>query len=353
VSGAVEISASAAESTARVEFNVDGTLVASSESAPFTATWDSFSSTNGDHRIEARAIDRAGGSSAAAPINVTVSNHIRHAFVIMMENHDWSAISGSSSAPYLNGTLLAKGSHAENYRNVPGLHPSLPNYLWLEAGSNLGIWDDDDPAVHLQSTSQHLVALLDKAGISWKSYQEGIDGSSCPLTGSGRYAPKHNPMIYFGDVTASNDAGSARCIAHVRPYAELARDLETGATTPGYSFITPDLCDDMHDSSGCASGDSIANGDAWLSREVPKILGSRAYRDGGALFITWDESESGDVPIGMIVFSPLAKAGGYSNKISYNHSSTLRSLQEIFGVTPFLRAAADANDLGDLFRSFP
>jgi hypothetical protein len=351
VSGPVEISASAPEMTARVEFRVDGALVASSDSAPFTATWDTFSSANGVHAIEARAIDRAGSSTASAPIEVTVSNHIRHVFVIMMENHDWSAISRSPSAPYINGTLLAQGAHAENYRNVPGLHPSLPNYLWLEAGGNLGIWDDGDPAVHLQSTPQHLVALLDKAGISWKSYQEGIDGTSCPLTGSGRYAPKHNPMIYFGDVTDSNDAGSARCIAHVRPYTELARDLETRAV-PGYSFITPDLCDDMHDSSGCASADSVANGDAWLSREVPKILASRAYQEGGALFITWDESESGDVPIGMIVLSPLAK-GGYSSKVAYDHSSTLRSLQEIFGVTPILRAAAGANDLGDLFRSFP
>ena len=66
------------------------------------------------------------------------------------------------------------------------------------------------------------------------------------------------------------------------------------------------------------------------------------------LFITFDESETGDGPIGLIVVSPFAKPG-YSNSAAYTHSSTLRTLQEIFGVTPFLGDAANAIDLGDLF----
>ena len=88
------------------------------------------------------------------------------------------------------------------------------------------------------------------------------------------------------------------------------------------------------------------------TREVPKVLGSRAYKEGGALFITFDESAGSDVPIGFIAMSPLAKRG-YSNTVSYTHSSMLRSVQEIFGVTPLLGDAANATNLGDLFRSFP
>ena len=107
-----------------------------------------------------------------------------------------------------------------------------------------------------------------------------------------------------------------------------------------YNFITPNLCHDMHD---C----SVATGDTWLSIEVPKILGSAAYQH-GVLFITFDESETGDGPIGLIVVSPFAKPG-YSNNLAYTHSSTLRTLQEIFGITPFLGDAANAIDLGDLF----
>jgi hypothetical protein len=99
--------------------------------------------------------------------------------------------------------------------------------------------------------------------------------------------------------------------------------------------------------------DLIALGDTWLSREIPKIMASAAFQDGGAIFITWDESEGGEYPIGMIVLSPLARGGGYSNDFPYTHSSTLRTMQEIFGVRPFLRDAANAQPLSDLFRVFP
>ncbi len=37
----------------------------------------------------------------------------------------------------------------------------------------------------------------------------------------------------------------------------------------------------------------------------------------------------------------------------YDHSSTLRTVQEIFDVKPFLGGAATATDLSDLFRKFP
>ena len=101
-------------------------------------------------------------------------------FVIVMENHNWSQIKDSPSAPYIN-ELLTEGAHAEAYYNPPDLHPSEPNYLWLEAGENFGIVDDAAPAANHQATTAHLTALLDAAGISWKSYQEDISGDTCPL----------------------------------------------------------------------------------------------------------------------------------------------------------------------------
>ena len=75
--------------------------------------------------------------------------------------------------------------------------------------------------------------------------------------------------------------------------------------------------------------------------------------DGGAIFITWDEADGNNQPIGLIALSPLAKGAGYSNAIPYSHSSTLRSLQEIFNVGPLLCDAARAESLADLFVSFP
>src|SRR5260221_12976254 len=94
---------------------------------------------------------------------------IRTVFVILMENHNWSSIKGSQSAPYINDTLLPMGAHAEQYYNPPKIHPSEPNYIWLEAGDNIGIKDDADPIVNHLSTPDHLVTLLNNAGITWKA----------------------------------------------------------------------------------------------------------------------------------------------------------------------------------------
>ena len=348
VSGHVALTAGVATGTSKVEFAVDGATLATVTAAPFVTTWDSFSAANGAHSLSLKATDAAGSVTTSEAVAVSLQNHIKNVFVIVMENSDWSSIKGSSAAPYINGTLLQMGAHAEKYMNVPGLHPSLPNYLWLESGSNQGVTDDDVPANHQLTTTKHLTTLLANAGHAWKAYQEDISGTNCPLDYVQRYAPKHDPMAYFTDVNSGAngpaDPTSATCIAHIRPYSELVNDLESN-TVPAYSFITPNLCNDMHD---CGT----AAGDTWLSTEVPKILASKAYREGGALFITWDESAGSQVPIGFIALSPLGKVN-YTSQVSYTHSSTLRSLQEIFGVTPFLNDAANATDLADLFRTFP
>ncbi len=290
-------------------------------------------------------------TATAATTTPTTATSNETVFLILMENHNWSDIKNSPSAPYINTTLLPMASYAEQYFNPPGNHPSEPNYLWLEAGTNFGISNDGNPYFNHQGTTQHLVTLLNNAHISWKSYQEGISGMLCPLTGNGSYAPKHNPMVFFDDVTNTNDPHSSYCIAHIRPYTELASDLQQ-QTQARYNFITPNLCDDMHDT--CAPlYDSVKQGDTWLAQNLPPILDSQAYKSGGIVFITWDEGEGGDGPIGMIVLSPDAKGGGYANTIRYTHSSTLRTLEEIFGVSPLLGDAANATDLRDLFKTFP
>ncbi len=272
-------------------------------------------------------------------------------FLILMENHNWNQIVGNRSAPYMNNTLLKIGAHAEQYYNPPGLHPSEPNYIWLEAGTNFGILSDADPVSNHLSSTAHLTTLLDAAGISWKSYQEDIDGKTCPLGSYGHYGAKHNPMVFFDDVTNNNDRNSANCIAHVRPYTELAADLASD-NVAHYNFITPNMCDDMHDSVGCATNDSVKNGDDWLSQAIPPIMASYAYQTNGVIMITWDEGEGSDGPIGMIVLSRYAKPG-YENSIHYTHSSTLRTLEEMFGVQPFLGDATNATDLSDLFTTLP
>jgi phosphatidylinositol-3-phosphatase len=273
---------------------------------------------------------------------------VKTVFVIVLENHNWSDLKGSADAPFINGSLLSLASHCEQYYNPPGVHPSEPNYLWLEAGTNFGIFDDNDPAINHQNSTNHLVAQLRNAGISWKAYQEDIVGDVVPLTAANGYTPRHDPFVYFDDMTGTNDPNDAYGLAHIRPYSELAGDIANNSVAR-YNFISPNLCDDGHDV--CApQNNSIRQTDDWLASEVPKILNSAAYSNNGALFITWDESENAsDGPIGMILLSPLARGGGYFNGIYYTHSSFVRTMQEIFGVSPWLGDAPNATDLSDLF----
>jgi len=273
---------------------------------------------------------------------------IQNVFLIVFENYNWSDILNNPTAPYING-LLSSASRAEQYYNSPGIHASTPNYLWMEAGQDFGLTGVSGftPALYSQNTSSHLVTQLNSAGISWKSYQENMPAGQCPLTDAYPYVVRHNPFVFFTDVTNNNNPASAYCIAHVRPFSELAGDL-TNNTVARYNFIVPNVCNDMHD---C----SIATGDSWLAAQLPGILSSSAYQNGGAVFITWDEGEgaASDGPIGMIALSPAAKGHGYASTKYFTHSSLLLTLQEIFNVRPLLGDAANAVDLSDLFSSFP
>lgn len=143
-------------------------------------------------------------------------------FIILMENNNWSNITGNASAPYINNTLLPMASYCTQYYNPPGNHPSLPNYFWLEAGTNFGIKNDGEPGTNSVNTTNHLVTLLKNANISWKTYQEDISGTNVPLSTSGEYAARHDPFVYFDDVTGTNNPNYAYGIAHIRPFTELA-----------------------------------------------------------------------------------------------------------------------------------
>ena len=105
----------------------------------------------------------------------------------------------------------------------------------------------------------------------------------------------------------------------------------------------------MHDLAP-GSTSAVRQGDNWLAQELPNILNSTAFSNNGAVFLTFDESAASTTnPIMMIVLSPLAKGGGYASTNFYDHSSTVRTMQDIFGVGPYLGDAVNATNLGELF----
>ncbi|MGI8959849.1 MAG: alkaline phosphatase family protein [Bryobacteraceae bacterium] len=301
---------------------------------------------------------------------------VKIVWVILMENHNWTGnnagaafgapdIKGNPLARYINGPLLHTAAHSERYFNPPGNHPSQPNYLWLEAGTNFGVLADTQPGQVPTDSQPHLVTLLKEKGISWRAYAEPDFGApvfdTCPIDFT-YLDVEHLPFVYFTDVTNDFSPSSSYCIHHVRPYYQLATDLADHRTAR-YNFIVPNVCHDGHEGvSPCDAtepSDNTRRSDRWLKQNVPLILESEEYKRGGALFIIRDEAEDSgkfsDGPIGMFLLSPFAKGGGkreYSNNIRYDHSSTLKTLQEIFDVEPLLGAAADpkTKDLRDLFK---
>ena len=233
-----------------------------------------------------------------------------------MENEESSSLIGNSAAPYINGLANSYGL-ATQYYGVS--HPSLPNYLAMTAGSTFGITSD---CTTCWVGATNLADQIEAGGRSWKAYLEGMP-SACFVGDAYPYMQKHNPWIYYNDIRTN----AARCSAHVVPFTQLGTDLASGSV-PNYVWITPNMCNDMHD---C----SIATGDSWLRCQVPAILNSAAFRNGGVLFITWDEgstnagccTNAAGGRIVTLVISPLARTG-FQSSVAETHYSLLRTIED-------------------------
>jgi phosphatidylinositol-3-phosphatase len=342
------------------------------------------------------------GAAVACFLAAAQSAQAGSIFVIAMENHNLTQpatvtspqqILGNPAAPYLNSLMTPgnpnaiQSAWAMRYYNAGvGEHPSEPNYVWAEAGSDFGLHTDADPLPANGNTfydrSNHLTAQFNAAGISWKNYQEDVQLSDSPTNSASgttgplnpyygttqyNYAVKHNPMAFFADTATQN----------VFPLSQLFLDLSTH-TVGKYNWITPNQFNDAHSSLSGGftyqgvhyTGDqsAIAVGDNFLSQIVPQIMATPEYQDNGVIIIWWDESEKGDTisnTIPEIVISPLAKGNAYASSVEMNHSSDIKSMEEIFGL-PFLNNpipasetkasgigynnVATVNDLGDLFK---
>jgi phosphatidylinositol-3-phosphatase len=188
-----------------------------------------------------------------------------------MENTEYADVIGNRAAPYINA--LAR-RYALATRFFGTRHPSLPNYLALLGGSTFGISED---CADCSVSASNLVDQLEKAGLSWKAYMEGLPSRCYQGTGTGDYRKHHNPFVYFKSIVSS----SSRC-SKVVPLPQLASDIRR-KTLPRFVWITPNNCHNMHD---C----SVAAGDRFLRQQLPPVI--RALGPSGVLFLTWDEGSS-------------------------------------------------------------
>jgi phosphatidylinositol-3-phosphatase len=335
-----------------------------------------------------------------APARAAELPHIKHLFVIVEENENAEdTFSAEPPAPYLGKTMVEEGALIPNYFGIG--HQSLDNYLALISGQPPNLATQTDCLIYTNmlsaateangvavgqgcvfpSSVQTIAGQLEETGHTWRSYNQDMaagakegEATTCrhPSVGSydgtqvasatNQYAARHDPFVYFHSITDSET-----CIRNVVDLERLPEDLSSLATSPEYAFITPDLCYDGHDST-CADGSSPAGFmgiNAFLEEWVPRIKASPAYRDHGAIMVTFDESETGAesccneplgpntlnnggiMPgngggrVGAVIESPCIKPGTISLD-DYNHFAALRWMEDNWGLPHLADASTEA-----------
>lgn len=297
---------------------------------------------------------------------------IKHVWTIVLENKSYeSTFTGLNANSYLWKELPSYGvllrhyygtSHFSegNYLSLvsgqgtsPGPQSDCPDYnetgpvqavadgqykILNDTPKADGTYNDGSkqPGCVFPAQVQTLFNQLDAKGVSWKGYMQDMgsdptrDEKTCgaPInankdsktfhtstpapdfpnpggaTEQDQYVAKHNPFPWFHSLLDNGD-----CAAHVVPLAKnLLRDLKSEATTPAFSWITPDNCSDAHDAT--CKGDNLSGGsdaltgtrrepvnhqgglyaaDLFLEQVIPAIMKSPAYQDGGLIDVTFDE----------------------------------------------------------------
>lgn len=267
-------------------------------------------------------------------------------FTIVFENHGAGAVLDGTN-PYI--TKLAE-RYATGDAYLANVHPSLPNYLMMTSGSAQGVGDDAEPAKHPLAGTDNLGAQLDAANVPWRAYMEDM-GEPCKMVNDGEYAVRHNPFVYYTSLTKDK----ASCEEHI---VDMADNLDADLADNEYKFmwITPNLCNDMHD---CPPSTS----DEWLSRIIPKIMDSPGYRAGGAIFLLWDEGSTDASYVASYVFkvpqnvpfilvSEHLVSKGFQSNTTYGHDSYLATMEDLFGM-PRLPTTVDSTPMADFFGMAP
>lgn len=270
-----------------------------------------------------------GRAIAVGPLKSLQRSRTSHVAIIVMENEDAAAVIGNADAPYTNSLARSYGLATASYAIT---HPSLPNYLALTSGSTRAITSD---CTSCQVSAPDLVDQLEAAHVSWRAYLEDYPGRCFAGAGAGEYAKKHAPFLYYEDVVRA----PGRC-RNLVGFGALASDLREGRL-PRFIWITPNLCDDMHD---CG----VATGDRFLAHTVPPLL--RELGPHGFLILTWDEGDAGSAAgccsgaaaggrIATIVAGPGARRGARTAK-PVDHFGVLATIEAAFAL-PRLGAAAN------------
>ncbi len=257
-------------------------------------------------------------SSATLAATVPTFDHI---VVVIEENHGYTQIIGSSSAPYINSLASQGASFTSSYGVT---HPSQPNYLALFSGSTQNVTNDNCPLIF---TGSNLATQLSGISRTFTGYSESLP--SVGYTGcssNSLYYRKHNPWVDFTNVASSVN----------QPFTSFPT---TFANLPTVSVVVPNQQNDMHDG-------TIQQGDTWLKNNLDAYA-QWAKTHNSLLILTFDEDNGSTGRIATIFVGAHVIPGQYSERI--NHYNVLRTIEASYGLSG-LNNASTLNPITDVWQ---
>jgi phospholipase C len=207
---------------------------------------------------------------------------------------------------------------------------SLPNHLHLVAGTAGGIIDDKVPAT---LAFPPIFEQLDQHGISWKVYSSFTTW-----------------LKSFAYVQSSSAAK-----ANFASAGAFATDVQKGNLSQ-VSWII-----------GAAGGtehppENVQTGQNYVANSIVNNLGTSKYWDSIAVFLTWDDfggffdhvappqvdKYGYGFRVPCLVVSPYAKAGFVDSMVN-DHTSILKFIEDLHGLTPLSTRDAAANNMVEAF----
>jgi hypothetical protein len=235
----------------------------------------------------------------------------------------YTAFSGSVD---LSGSLWTNPNYGQ-FTSAAGAN--------AEPGTNGCVYPSSVPTLFNQ---------LDATKVSWKGYAQDLGNPETPSTGTphsagatfcgapgagtvgptggsattypnpssadatDQYVAKHFPFPWFESLLGSGDCNSSHIANLFSPSNGLYHDLQSVASTPAFSWISPNNCSDGHDA--VCHGNNLSGGfsdpntpnpplnytgglystDLFLEHIIPEIEASPAFKQGGLIDISFDEA---------------------------------------------------------------
>src|SRR5439155_16747947 len=221
----------------------------------------------------------------------------------------------------------------------------------LTGGNNYFSGTNCSPIGLCTTGNSSIVDRIESAGLTWRAYMEDMP-APCYKSSIGNYTFLTNPFIFYQSIATN----STRCASHVVPANSggkglpddnLVNDLGSTSTASNYMWLTPNLCNNMHN---C----SISRGDNYLSKLVPSILTSYVFRtQRAALLVTFDEG-FGLYPTDYVytIWAGPAVKTNYKSSSQYSHYSLPATIEAAWGLQPLTTKDRGSPTMLEFFSTF-